>query len=119
MVESEDPHSEIKPGLDLLGTILEKYLSKILKLRFVWISKIYEPLEDGHDKNIFITRSYDPSSHFESVCQDVKNVYKRISGQDLQLKQRPSAEEEQEKMESSLESMSLSSSKVNSECKSN
>jgi hypothetical protein len=108
--------------LNLVSTSLglfSKSIKKFLIFRFVWISKIYEPIGEEQGKNIYITRSYDPSSHFESVCQDVKDVYKRIIGHDLQLKQRPSAEEEQEKIESSLESMSLSSSKINSDVKSN
>lgn len=110
VVETEDPHDEIKPALELLGTILEKYGEYNYFCRFVWISKVYEPVSDGSDNNVFITRSYDPSSHFESVCDDVKDVYQRLTGNPLVLKHRPTAEEEQKILETSMDSMNLSSS---------
>lgn len=80
-----------------------------LIFRFVWISKVYEPSDDGKSNNIFLTRSYDPSSHFESVCDDLKDVYQRLTGNPLILKQRLSAEDEQKILETSMESMNLSS----------
>lgn len=40
------------------------------------------------DDNIFITKSYDATSHFETVVDDVKDVWKRIIGSDLVLKKR-------------------------------
>ncbi len=46
---------------------------------------MYEPLEDGKTENLFISKSYDASSHFESTCQDVKSIYKRVTGVELKL----------------------------------
>ena len=40
------------------------------------------------DDNIFITKSYDATAHFETVVDDVKDVWKRIIGSDLVLKKR-------------------------------
>ena len=56
--------------------------------RFVSVSSIYTPIADGRADNIFITRSYDATSHFETVVDDVHDVWKRIVGKDLVLKKR-------------------------------
>lgn len=71
-VETADPHSEIKPGLDLLGPIEQKFVS---------VSDLYEPTDDGKKSNVFITKSYDATTHFESTCLDILDVYERIVGE--------------------------------------
>jgi len=53
--------------------------------RFVSISSQYTPTSDGKADNIFITRSYDATSHFETVVEDVQDVWKRVMGTDLVL----------------------------------
>ncbi|KAN0125261.1 GDP dissociation inhibitor [Russula decolorans] len=77
VVETDVPEREIIPGLQLLGPIHEKFVS---------VSSIYTPIADGKLDNIFITRSYDATSHFETVVDDVHDVWKRIVGTDLVLK---------------------------------
>lgn len=67
-VETSNPEGEILPGLQLLGPITEKFIS---------ISDVYEPTDPGHESQIFISRSYDPTTHFETTCQDVLEVFKR------------------------------------------
>jgi Rab GDP dissociation inhibitor len=79
IVETDKPELEIVPGLNLLGPIYQK---------FVTISPIYTPTSSGESDNIFITRSYDATSHFETVVEDVQDVWKRVMGQDLVLKKR-------------------------------
>jgi len=79
IVETAFPEKEIAPGLQLLGPIHEKFIS---------VTPIYTPISDGKTDNIFITRSYDATSHFETVVEDVQDVWKRIIGKDLVLKQR-------------------------------
>lgn len=44
---------------------------------------IYEPISDGTTDNIYISKSYDSSSHFESATQDVKDIYRRLAGEEL------------------------------------
>jgi Rab GDP dissociation inhibitor len=61
-VETTDPEREIEPGLRLLGPISEK---------FVRISDVYEPADLGSESQVFISRSYDATTHFETTCQDV------------------------------------------------
>jgi Rab GDP dissociation inhibitor len=56
--------------------------------RFVSVTPLYTPTASGEADNIFITRSYDATSHFETVVEDVQNVWKRVVGKDLVLKKR-------------------------------
>lgn len=46
---------------------------------------MYEPAKDGREDGLFISKSYDASSHFESVCQDVKSIYQRVTGSELKV----------------------------------
>lgn len=92
IVETSTPELEIRPGLELLGTIEEK---------FVTISPFHVPKADGSEDQVFISRDYDATSHFQTVCDDVKDIYRRVTGSDLILKKRPSPEEEQAALEQS------------------
>lgn len=78
IVETSTPELELRPGFDLLGPIHDKcvtfkfrvdlcqYLIG-LRRRFVSVSSIYAPADSGTRDNIFVTKSYDATSHFESV----------------------------------------------------
>ncbi|CCM05188.1 uncharacterized protein FIBRA_07397 [Fibroporia radiculosa] len=79
IVETDKPEQEIAPGLQLLGPIYDKFVS---------VSSLYTPTSTGEADQIFITRSYDATSHFETVVEDVHNVWKRVVGKDLVLKKR-------------------------------
>jgi Rab GDP dissociation inhibitor len=85
-------HLELKPGLDRLGKIEEQFLGQPIPL--------YEPLESGVNDNIFLSKSYDATSHFETttgkswlcihpetnanhVADDIKDIYRRAEGQEL------------------------------------
>lgn len=56
---SSNHHLELQPGLDRLGRIEEKFMGPAIPL--------YEPLESGMNDNIFISKSYDATSHFETT----------------------------------------------------
>ncbi len=45
------------------------------------ISDLYEPNDDGTKSQIFITKSYDATTHFESTCLDILDVYEKITGE--------------------------------------
>jgi Rab GDP dissociation inhibitor len=49
---------------------------------------LYAPTSDGTNDNIFITKSYDATSHFETVVEDVSDVWQRVKGEKLVLKKR-------------------------------
>jgi len=79
IVETAKPEAEIEPGLKLLGPVFDKFVS---------VTPLYTPTSTGEADNIFITRSYDATSHFETVVDEVNNVWKRVTRQDLVLKAR-------------------------------
>ncbi|KAH8698170.1 GDP dissociation inhibitor [Phaeosphaeriaceae sp. PMI808] len=68
-------HLELKPGLERLGQIEEQFLGPAIPL--------YEPLESGANDNIFLSKSYDATSHFETTTDDIKDIYHRVEGQEL------------------------------------
>ncbi|KAK1921046.1 GDP dissociation inhibitor [Papiliotrema laurentii] len=79
IVETSVPEREILPGLQLLGSVIDKFVS---------ITPLYAPTSDGTNDNIFITKSYDATSHFETVVEDVSDVWQRVKGEKLVLKKR-------------------------------
>ena len=79
IVETGRPEQEIAPGLALLGPIYDKFVS---------VTPLYVPTASGQADNIFITKSYDATSHFETVVDEVMDVWKRAVGTELVLKKR-------------------------------
>jgi len=73
---TDKPEAELDPGLKLLGPVDET---------FYHIRDLYRPINDGTKDQVFITTSYDPETHFETSCQDILDVYKRITGKDMDL----------------------------------
>ncbi|KAI6214365.1 Rab GDP dissociation inhibitor [Aphelenchoides besseyi] len=67
-VETSNPEAEILPGLQLLGPIADKFVS---------VTDVYEPVDMGTESQIFISRSYDPTTHFMTTCQDVLDIFQR------------------------------------------
>ena len=64
IAEREDNnHLELKPGLDRLGKIEEQFMGPPIPL--------YEPIDDGTKDNVFISKSYDATSHFETTTGKV------------------------------------------------
>ena len=62
--------------------------------RFVEIADLFEPIDDGNSDGIYLTKSLDATSHFESVAKDVQNVYRRIMKKDLVFVKRESLQAE-------------------------
>ncbi|MCJ1294337.1 Rab GDP dissociation inhibitor alpha [Xylographa carneopallida] len=72
---SSNHHLELQPGIERLGKIEEKFMGPPIPL--------YEPLESGGSDNIFISKSYDATSHFETTTDDVRDIYRRAEGEEL------------------------------------
>ncbi|KAI7521305.1 secretory pathway gdp dissociation inhibitor, partial [Hortaea werneckii] len=68
-------HLELQPGLERLGKIEEQFMGPPIPL--------YAPKESGGTDNVFISKSYDASSHFETMTDDVQDIYRRAEGQEL------------------------------------
>eukprot|EP01101_Sappina_pedata_P011729 TRINITY_DN7929_c0_g1_i1.p3 TRINITY_DN7929_c0_g1~~TRINITY_DN7929_c0_g1_i1.p3 ORF type:complete len:441 (+),score=226.10 TRINITY_DN7929_c0_g1_i1:38-1360(+) len=75
-MEGEDPIKECAQGLALLGPVEQQFVS---------VSDILEPTDDGTKDQVFVSTSYDGTSHFETTSEDVLNIYKRITGKDMDL----------------------------------
>lgn len=69
--------AELAPAFALLGARVET---------FVEVADLYEPVADGRADHVYISRSYDATSHFETTTDDVKDLYARITGKPLELK---------------------------------
>lgn len=91
---------DLAPGLQLLGPIDDGFIDVV---------DIHEPLDSGHKDKCFISKAsprfggggparpgpiraqrlrlqgYDATSHFETTVEDVLDMYKRITGKDLDL----------------------------------
>lgn len=73
-VETDNPEQEIKPGLELLGPIKQKFVS---------VSDVYRPTDLGKESQTFISQSYDATTHFETTCLDVLDIFRRGTGEDF------------------------------------
>ena len=71
---STNPESEIQPGVALLGPIKQK---------FIQISDVFEPVDDGTANQLLVSKSYDATSHFETTCKDVLDIFKQGTGEEF------------------------------------
>jgi Rab GDP dissociation inhibitor len=74
--EKADPDEDVAPGLQLLGPIYKRFMS---------VSTTYEPVSDGSSDNCFVSSSMDGTSHFENDVNDMLKLYKRVTGEDLDM----------------------------------
>jgi len=86
-VETDNPEKEIELGVQLLGPVKQK---------FIHISDVYEPLENGIANQLFISKSYDATSHFETTCLDVLDIFKRGTGEEFDFSKVKHTLEDQE-----------------------
>lgn len=73
---SSSPEEELQPGVSLLGAVDEIFYDSY---------DMFEPLEDAAATNCFISKSYDPTTHFETTVKDVIEMYTLITGKALDL----------------------------------
>ncbi|KAF8765609.1 hypothetical protein HU200_008100 [Digitaria exilis] len=74
--ETDNPQAELKPGLDLLGSVDEIFYD---------IYDRYEPVNEPSLDNCFVSTSYDATTHFETTVTDVLNMYTLITGKTVDL----------------------------------
>ncbi|KAK5876972.1 hypothetical protein CesoFtcFv8_026269 [Champsocephalus esox] len=73
-VETGDPEKEIDSALELIKPIEQKFVS---------VSDQYAPTDMGTDSQMFISRTYDATTHFETTCDDIKDIYQRMTGSEF------------------------------------
>jgi len=76
IVETDNPEAEMQSAIKLLGKIDESFFS---------VRDLYAPNDDGTKSQVFISKSFDPETHFQESCEDILNIYKRITGKDMDL----------------------------------
>ncbi|ELP94268.1 Rab GDP dissociation inhibitor alpha, putative [Entamoeba invadens IP1] len=76
-VETANPEKEVEVGLNLLQPIEQKFID---------VSDSFEPINDPKKDGVFITRSYDATSHFETTVEDCLDMYTNITGKKLVMK---------------------------------
>lgn len=82
-VETTNPEAELAPGLALLGPTDEKFTD---------VTDIYAPISDGAEDKAFVSKSADATSHFETLMEDVLDMYRRITGKPLDLEKYDAAQ---------------------------
>jgi len=75
-LEGDDEKTELQPALNLLGPIDEMFMD---------VSDSYRPVNDCGKEQVFITNSYDETSHFESATNEVISLYEKITGKPIDL----------------------------------
>lgn len=79
-IETNDPEAELKIAYDLIGPVKEK---------FITTEDIYHPSNSAFSDNVFITNTLDPTSHFETAANNVLEIYKKITGKELDIDNLP------------------------------
>lgn len=55
-VETNNPEKELEPAFDMIGPVLEKFFT---------VSDLYVSTDDGSKDNVFVSNSFDATSHYE------------------------------------------------------
>lgn len=76
IAEKGNPDDDVLPGLKLLGPIMKRFTS---------VSNTFEPATDGSKDKCFISTSLNATSHFEGDVLDMLSLYKRVTGEDLDM----------------------------------
>ena len=80
VVETNEPQKEIEVAFDIIGKV---------QYKFTKISERYEAKRGNYNDGVYISNSFDATSHFESETENVLELYKQISGKDLDLTDLP------------------------------
>jgi len=75
-VETDNPENELALAFELIGPVLQKFTN---------VTPRMVPVDDGSEDKVFVSESYDPESHFDTTCNDIMNIYKRVTGKDVDL----------------------------------
>lgn len=70
-VQTNEPEKEVEAAFQLVGPVKEKFFK---------ISERYEPVKNNFGDGVFISNSFDATSHFESETENVLAMYKEIFG---------------------------------------
>jgi len=86
-VETKDPKAELAAAFKVIGKSDQE---------FFWVSDSYVPCNDPSKDNVFITQSYDATTHFEDATREVLAMYQALTNKPLDLSISAEAENEGE-----------------------
>jgi Rab GDP dissociation inhibitor len=105
-VESKDPIPALEKDAKGCEAGCKRELGFALKLlpqgakdiaqTFFWVTECYGPTSDGKKDNVFLSSSYDATTHFESASREVLRLYEDITGKKLDLSIPPEPDREEE-----------------------
>lgn len=55
-------------------------------ITFYWETSLASSLSNFYFQ-IFISRTYDATTHFETTCDDIKDIYKRMTGSEFDFEE--------------------------------
>jgi Rab GDP dissociation inhibitor len=79
-VYTNNPKKELEVAYKLLGKVLKD---------FFYVTDQYIPINNNNKDNIFVPSSMDATSHFELATREVMQLYKEITGNDVDLNANP------------------------------
>ena len=83
--EAPTVDQDLKLAYDIIGPV---------KYKFVTEEIMYEPVSKDYKNGWYITKTLDPTSHFESAADNVIELYKAITGKDVDLNIENEAEQQ-------------------------
>jgi len=78
LVETADPQSELTQALKILGPYSPEET-------FFSVTDIFGPVNDGVADKVFISKTFDSETFFSTTCEDILDIYRRITGKELDL----------------------------------
>merc|ERR1712106_581131 len=73
--ETDNHEAELQAAFNLIGPVEEK---------FIYAQDVFHPKTDQPaGDNIYVTKSYDATTHFETTCDNIIEVYKKVTGKDF------------------------------------
>jgi len=89
-VETKDPKAELAPAFKVIGKVDQE---------FFWVGDSYVAVNDSQKDNVFITQTYDATTHFEDATREVLGMYQSLTGKPLDLTVSPDLENEGEEQQ--------------------
>ena len=64
-VETNNPEKELEPAFDMIGPVSEKFVTVIHHIFNAQVSDLYVSTDDGSKDNVYVSSSFDATSHYE------------------------------------------------------
>lgn len=80
VVYTDNPKMELQVAYKMLGKVLKE---------FFFVTDTFTPINDPTKDKVFATSSMDATTHFQNATEEVKTIYKLITGKDVDLSAKP------------------------------